>query len=63
MALLLGDRSQALCLEKLDAVALVTKIRFKTNEDNRCRRAEVQDLGVPLGRLVEDGREGHGGQQ
>jgi len=47
-ALLLCDGCEALCLEKLNASALISEIGLEAAEDDGCGRAEVEDLGVPL---------------
>lgn len=47
-SLLLGDGSQTLCLEKLNASPFGPEIRLQSNENNRRRWAEVKHLGVPL---------------
>jgi hypothetical protein len=40
-----------LCLEKLDASALVSEVGLEATEDDGCGRAEVEDLGIPLRRV------------
>lgn len=52
-ALLLCDGCEALCLEKLDASALVSEVGLETTEDDWRRRAEVEDLGIPLWRVSD----------
>lgn len=48
LALLGGDRGQALRLQEIDAGAFVAEIRLEANkEQGRCW-AEMKDFGIPL---------------
>ena len=51
--MLLCDGCEALCLEKLDASALVSEVGLEATEDDGCGRAEVEDLGIPLLRVSD----------
>lgn len=48
LALFTGDGCQALCFEEVDARAFGAKVRFKTYENERCIRTEVENFGIPL---------------
>lgn len=47
-ALLGSDRCQTLCLEKLNASALGSKVGLEPYKDERSCWAEMEDFGVPL---------------
>lgn len=48
LALLRRDRSQTLRAQELNAIALVSKVRLETKEDDGSSWAEVKNLRVPL---------------
>lgn len=54
-SLLLGDGSQALGLEKLDASPFRPEIGLQSDEDNRRGWAKVKHLGVPLIESAQSG--------
>lgn len=47
-ALLGGDRGEPLGFQHVDARLLVTEIRLQAHQDERCVRAEMKYLRVPL---------------
>lgn len=51
LALLWRHRCEALRLEELDARPFLSQVALQSHEDDGCRRAEVEDLGVPLSGL------------
>ena len=49
LALGVGDGSESLGLEEIDAGALVAQVGLETKEDDRGGGAEMEDFGIPLG--------------